>query len=129
MRTEGDWAFDIHLEAHLQTEAMPAPQRLCATNFRYLYWNMLQQLAHHTVNGCNLRPGDLLASGTISGPTPDSYGSLLELAWRGTKPLQLPNGEERSWLLDRDRLTMTGWCEGEGYRVGFGEVRGRVEAG
>ena len=126
LQASGDWAFDIQLEAHLQTAGMPAPHRLCATNHRYLYWNMCQQLAHHTVNGCNLRPGDLLASGTISGPTPDSAGSLLELARRGAKPIQLPSGEERSWLQDEDRLTITGWCQGDGYRVGFGEVMGRV---
>ncbi|HKZ69169.1 MAG TPA: fumarylacetoacetase [Anaerolineales bacterium] len=126
LQASGERAFDIQLEAHLQTAGMPAPHRLCATNYRYLYWNMCQQLAHHTVNGCNLRPGDLLASGTISGPTPDSAGSLLELARRGAKPIQLPSGEERSWLQDEDRLTITGWCQGDGYRVGFGEVMGRV---
>ena len=100
--------------------------RICASNFKYLYWSLAQQLAHHTVNGCNLRPGDLLASGTISGPTPDSYGSLLELAWRGTRPLTLPGGEQRSFLQDGDRVTMTGWCQGDGYRVGFGTVTGTV---
>ena len=78
------------------------------------------------VNGCNLRTGDLLASGTISGPAPDSYGSLLELAWGGKKPLTLPGGETRTFLQDGDRLTLTGWCQGPGYRVGFGEVTGRV---
>ena len=93
---------------------------------RYLYWNICQQLAHHTVNGCNLCPGDLLASGTISGPTPDSYGSMLELAWRGTKPIMLTSGETRSFLQDGDRVTFRGWCQGEGYRVGFGEVTGKV---
>jgi fumarylacetoacetase len=91
-----------------------------------MYWNICQQLAHHAVNGCNLRPGDLLASGTISGPTPGSYGSLLELTWRGSKPLELPNGEKRTFLQDGDRITMTGWCKGQGYRVGFGEVTGKV---
>ena len=104
------------------------PVRISASNFRHLYWSMAQQLAHHTVNGCNLRPGDLLASGTISGSTPDSYGSLLELAWRGTKPVSLPNGEQRSFLQDGDRLTLTGWCQGVGYRVGFGAVTGTVLA-
>ena len=85
-----------------------------------------QQLAHHTVNGCNLRPGDLLASGTISGPTPDARGCLLELTWRGSQPLDLADGETRTFLQDGDRVTMTGWCQGDGYRVGFGEVTGRV---
>jgi len=119
-------AFDIRLEVLLQSEKMDRPARISASNFRHLYWSMAQQLAHHTVNGCNLRPGDLLASGTISGPTPDSYGSLLELTWRGSKPLALPGGETRTFLQDGDRLTLTGWCQGDGYRVGFGEVTGRV---
>lgn len=119
-------SYAIHLEVWLKGERMPAPHRLSATNFKHLYWSMAQQLAHHTVNGCNLQPGDLLASGTISGPTPDSRGSLLELAWRGAQPLQFPNGETRSWLQDGDRLTLTAWCAGSGYRVGFGEVTGKV---
>ncbi len=126
LRTSGDQAYDIHLEVYLQSEKMDRPQRICTSNFKYLYWNVAQQLAHHTINGCNLRPGDLLASGTISGPTPDSYGSLLELAWRGSRPLSFPNGEQRSFLQDGDRVTMTGWCQGRGYRVGFGEVTGKV---
>jgi len=127
LQSEGEWAFDIQLAAHLQTESLTEPFKLCATNFKYVYWNMAQQLAHHTSNGCNLRPGDLLASGTISGPTPESSGSLLELAGRGSKPVQLPNGEARSWLQAGDSLTVTGWCQGAGYRVGFGEVVGKVE--
>ena len=90
--------------------------------------NMAQQLAHHTSNGCNVCPGDLMASGTISGPSPDSYGSLLELAWKGTRPVQLPTGETRTFLEDGDRVTMTGWCQGEGYRVGFGEATGKILA-
>jgi len=110
----------------LQSEKMARPHRICASNAKYVYWNVCQQLAHHTVNGCNLRTGDLLASGTISGPTPDSYGSMLELAWRGTKPLILPDGEKRSFLEDGDGIRMTGWCQGNGYRVGFGEVTGRI---
>jgi fumarylacetoacetase len=122
----GDWAFDIHLEVNLQGEKMDRPHRICASNFKYLYWNVCQQLAHHTVNGCNLRPGDLLASGTISGPTPDAYGSLLELAWKGTRPVAFPNGETRTFLQDGDRITLTGWCQGQGYPVGFGEVTGRL---
>jgi fumarylacetoacetase len=121
-----DWAFDIHLEAHLQTAQTERPHVISKTNSKYLYWNVLQQLAHHTVNGCNLCPGDLLASGTISGPAPDSFGSLLELAWGGKKPLTLPGGATRTFLQDGDRLTLTGWCQGQGYRVGFGEVTGQV---
>ncbi len=126
LRTTAPGSFDIHLEVTLQGEKMDRPERISASNFRHLYWSMAQQLAHHAVNGCNLRPGDLLASGTISGPTPDSLGSLLELAWKGTRPLAFANGEKRVFLHDGDRVTMTGWCQGDGYRVGFGEVTGRV---
>jgi fumarylacetoacetase len=126
LRSPGDWGLDIQLEVWLQSAKMEQPQRLCLSNAKHLYWNICQQLAHHAVNGCNLRPGDLLASGTISGPTPDSYGSLLELAWKGTKPIALANGETRVFLQDGDRLTMTGWCQGQGYRIGFGEVVGTV---
>jgi fumarylacetoacetase len=126
LQIAGPRAFDIHLEVHLQGAKMERPQRICASNTKYLYWNIDQQLAHHTVNGCNLQPGDLLASGTISGPTPDSYGSMLELAWKGTRPLSFPNGETRVFLQDGDRVTMTGWCQGNGYRVGFGEVTGKI---
>jgi fumarylacetoacetase len=100
---------------------------LSRSNFKHMYWSMAQQLAHHTSNGCNLRPGDMLASGTISGPTPDSFGSMLELAWNRTKPIELPNGEARVSVQDGDRVTITGWCEhADGYRVGFGEVTGRI---
>jgi fumarylacetoacetase len=126
LRSPREGAFDIQLEVHLQSQEMAEPAVISRSNFRYLYWNMAQQLAHHTITGCNMRPGDLLASGTISGPTPDSYGSLLELAWRGTRPITLPNGEERSFLEDGDRVTLTGWCQGDGYRVGFGEVKGEI---
>ncbi len=126
LQSEGELAYDIQLEVLLQSAPMDTPQTIARSNFRYLYWNMNQQIAHHTITGCNLRPGDLLASGTISGPTPDSYGSLLELTWRGTRPIGLPTGETRTFLEDGDRLTLTGWCEGDGYRVGFGEVTGRL---
>jgi fumarylacetoacetase len=126
LQSGGNWAYDIHLEVHLQSAAMNHPQRICASNAKNLYWNICQQLAHHTVNGCNLQPGDLLASGTISGPSPDSYGSMLELAWKGTKPLRLTSGETRTFLEDGDRITMTAWCQGDGYRIGFGEVTARI---
>ena len=118
--------YDIELEARLQTSTMDAPHVITRTNFQHLYWSMAQQLAHHAVGGCNLQPGDLLASGTISGPTEDSRGCMLELTWRGANPLTLPNGESRKWLEDGDTLSISGWCQGEGYRVGFGEVTGRV---
>ncbi|HEX7273856.1 MAG TPA: fumarylacetoacetase [Casimicrobiaceae bacterium] len=121
----GAQAFDIRLEVAL-APAGSTTTTLCRTNFRYLYWSMAQQLAQHTVSGCNTRVGDLMGSGTISGATPDSWGSLLELAWNGTKPVALANGARRSFLEDGDEVVLTGWCQGEGYRVGFGEVRGTV---
>jgi fumarylacetoacetase len=126
LRAENDFTFDIHLEAGLQTSSMEAPHVITRTNFHNLYWSIAQQLAHHTVNGCNLQPGDLLASGTISGPTEESRGCMLELTWRGANPLKLPNNETRKWLEDGDTLNITGWCQGDGYRVGFGEVNGKI---
>ncbi len=128
LRSPGEWAFDVHLEVWLQTAAMEAAERIVASNLKYLYWNVAQQLAHHTVNGCNLRPGDLLASGTISGPARDSRGCLLELTWRGEEPLTLSSGQRRTFLEDGDRVVMTGWAQGDGFRVGFGEVSGRLLA-
>ena len=126
LQTTGDWAYDIKLDVTLQTEKLKTPFKISSSNFKYLYWNILQQLAHHTITGCNMKTGDLLASGTISGPAPDSYGSLLELAWKGEKPIKLPNGEERKFLEDGDTLTISGYCQGDGYRVGFGEVEGKI---
>ena len=126
LRWEKDITFDIHLEAHLQTSSMNAPHVITRTNSQNLYWSVAQQLAHHTVNGCNLEPGDLLASGTISGATEESRGCMLELTWRGANPLKLPNGETRKWLEDGDSLTITGSCQGDGYRIGFGEVAARI---
>jgi fumarylacetoacetase len=105
---------------------METPHPVTTTNFRRMYWDVYQQLAHHTVNGCNLRPGDLLASGTISGPTRDSYGSLLELTWRGENPIDLPSGETRTFLEDGDRVTLTGWADAGDYRVGFGTASAQV---
>jgi fumarylacetoacetase len=100
--------------------------RICQTDSRYLYWSFAQQIAHHTVNGCSLRPGDLLASGTISGPTRESRGCLLELTWRGSEPIRLADGSLRRWLEDGDTVTMRGWAQGEGYRIGFGAVTGTI---
>ena len=91
-----------------------------------MYWNMAQQLAHHTVNGCNVRGGDLLGSGTISGPTPDSYGSMLELAWKGTKPVPMTDGTERKFIQDGDTVTMRGFCQNDKIRLGFGEVTSKL---
>jgi fumarylacetoacetase len=126
LRTAGAHGFDIHLEVALQGAGMTRPHVICRSNYKHLYWNMCQQLAHHTITGCNVRPGDLLASGTISGPTPEAYGSLLELAWGGERPLSLPGGDRRIFIEDGDRIVMTGWCQGAGHRVGFGEVAGRI---
>ncbi|MCP3740462.1 fumarylacetoacetase [Rossellomorea sp. BNER] len=119
-------SFDIELAVNLRGENMEYPQRICQSNFRHLYWSMAQQIAHHTVGGCNLRTGDLLASGTISGSTPESRGSLLELTWGGLEPILMNNGEQRKWLEDGDELTLTAWCQGNGYRIGFGEVTGCI---
>ncbi|MEW9668445.1 fumarylacetoacetate hydrolase family protein [Ammoniphilus sp. 3BR4] len=126
MKQSDPRAFDIQLEVYLQGRQMEEPQRICSSNFSHLYWSMAQQIAHHTVGGCNLRPGDLLASGTISGPEKESRGCLLELTWRGSEPIVMKNGEQRIWLEDEDQITMTGWCQGDGYRIGFGEVAGRI---
>ena len=126
LRWENDFTLDIRLEAQLQTSSMKASHVITRTNFQNLYWSIAQQLAHHTVNGCNLQAGDLLASGTISGATEESRGCMLELTWRGANPLKLPNGETRKWLEDGDTLAITGWAQGNGYRVGFGEVSGCI---
>jgi fumarylacetoacetase len=126
LKRADDFTFDIPLEARLQTAKMTGAQTITRTNFRNLYWSIAQQLAHHTVNGCNLQPGDLLASGTISGPTEESRGCMLELTWRGANPLQLSSGVSRKWLEDGDILSITGYCQGDGCRIGFGEVSGRI---
>jgi len=126
LRAEGDAAYDITLEVDLQTPSMSDAHTVCRSNTKHLYWTMRQQLAHHTINGCNARPGDLMASGTISGPTEDSYGSMLELSWRGEEPVPLPGNETRSFLEDGDRVIMRAYAEGHGYRVGFGTAEGTV---
>lgn len=126
LRTSGARTFDIQLEVGL-TPKGGSETIICRSNFKHLYWNMAQQLAHHTVNGCNVRAGDLMASGTISGDTPDSFGSMLELAWKGTKPLKLSDGSERKFLQDGDTVTMRGYCEKGDLRIGLGEVSGTVE--
>ena len=118
-------AFDISLSIQLQPQNNTA-HTISRSNTQHLYWTIAQQIAHHSVTGCNMRPGDLLASGTISGPTPDSYGSMLELAWRGERPLTLPNGETRTFLQDGDTITLTGWCKADDLTIGFGEVTGTI---
>jgi fumarylacetoacetase len=123
----GGSGFDITVEVWLRTQKMPEPVRISRGSFRDMYWTVAQLVAHHTSNGCNLRPGDLLASGTISGTTKESRGCLLERTWRGTEPLELPGGEQRRFLEDGDEVIMRGYCEREGStRIGFGECRGVV---
>ncbi len=117
--------YDLNLSVSIAPKES-AETVVCRSNYRHMYWNTVQQLAHHTVNGCNLRIGDLLASGTISGPEADSYGSMLELAWKGSKPLKLSDGSTRSFIHDHDTVVIRGWAEKEGMRVGFGEVRTEV---
>ena len=126
LQTDSAYGYDIQLEVTLQSESMDMPHTISKSNMKYLYWNIVQQLTHHTVTGCNMRTGDLCGTGTISGPTKDSFGSMLELTWRGEKPITLPNGETRKFLQDGDTVAMKGYCQGDGYRVGFGDVSAKV---
>ena len=126
LASSGARTFDIELEVLLRGASMAEAEVIARSNYRSLYWDPRQQLAHHTVNGCRLRTGDLFASGTISGADPGSRGSMLELAWKGTQPLTLSNGERRSYLQDGDEVILRGASRGPGRRVGFGEVRGTV---
>lgn len=125
LKFEGNKSYDIQLEVAIEIPQHPE-KIVSQSNFKYMYWNMAQQLAHHTVNGCNIRCGDLMGSGTISGPTPDSYGSMLELAWKGTKPIQMPDGSERRFIQDHDTVIMRGYCQNNGIKIGFGEVRSKL---
>lgn len=122
---EGDKNFDIFLEVLLKPESA-GETVISRSNFKYMYWNVNQQLAHHTVNGCNLQVGDMYASGTISGPSPGSFGSMLELAWNGQRPLVLPDGSERSFVEDGDEIILRGYAQKDGVRIGFGECRAKV---
>ena len=121
----GKDSYDIQLQVAIETESKVETE-ICHSNFKYMYWTMAQQLAHHTVNGCNVRGGDLMGSGTISGPSEGSYGSMLELAWKGTKPLTLNDGTQRRFILDGDTVVMRGYCQNENVRIGFGEVKGKL---
>ena len=125
LQYEGMKNYNVNLQVAIQPEDKEETVA-CDSNFKYMYWNMTQQLAHHTVNGCNMRVGDLLASGTISGPTPDSYGSMLEISWRGSKPVKMNDGSERKFINDGDTVIMRGWCEKDGVRIGFGEANGKI---
>jgi fumarylacetoacetase len=127
----GSGAFDIQLQVGLQTPQMRATGQadasICRTSYRHAYWTVAQMLTHHTVNGCNLQPGDLFGSGTLSGPTLDQAGALIELTTGGKNPIALPNGEQRTWLEDGDSVVLRGWCERDGAaRIGFGECVGTV---
>ena len=120
LQVEQNKNFDINLEVILNRNI------ISRTNFKQMYWSIAQQVAHHTVNGCNLKIGDLIASGTISGSESNTYGSMLELSWGGKNPIKLPNGETRTYLQNGDELTLSGFCEKEEMRVGFGEVSGKI---
>jgi fumarylacetoacetase len=117
--------YDINLEASIMPEG-GEQSLVCRSNFKYMYWSMAQQLTHHTVNGCNLRSGDMMGSGTISGPTPDSYGSMLELSWRGQKPVPLTDGSTRKFIEDGDTVILRGYCQNQDVRIGFGTCSGKV---
>ncbi|XP_018567166.1 fumarylacetoacetase isoform X2 [Anoplophora glabripennis] len=118
--------FDINLQVDIAPKGSNVSTTVCRSNYKYLYWTVKQQLAHHTITGCNVNPGDLMGSGTISGDTSDSYGSMLELSWKGTKPLVLLDGSQRKFLLDDDTVTMKAVCEGDDYNIGFGTCSGTL---
>jgi fumarylacetoacetase len=120
--------YDLELDVALRAAGANAPAGISRTNFKYMYWSSVQQLMHHASSGCAMNVGDLLGSGTISGPEKNQRGSLLEISWNGTEPVELPGGVKRSFLEDGDSLVMRGWCQGNGYRVGFGEVEGTILA-
>lgn len=122
LRIAGKNNYDLNLEVLIQPKGNQE-SLICKSNFKYMYWNMNQQLAHHTVNGCNIRVGDLYASGTISGPDPGSYGSMLELSWKGTQPIELGDGSKRTFIQDHDTVIIRGYCQNESLRIGFGEAR------
>jgi fumarylacetoacetase len=125
LQQKGDHAFDINLEVAIKPEKGEY-QIISRSNFKHLYWTMSQQLAHHTSNGCRVNSGDMMGSGTISGPTPDSYGSMLELTWGGKNPIQMNDGSERKFINDGDTVVMKGFCENENVRIGFGEVSSKL---
>jgi fumarylacetoacetase len=121
-----DWAVNLELAFGIQTPNMDKPEYISHTNFKYMYWDIAQQLTHHSINGCAMNTGDLFGSGTISGPTPDSYGSMIEMTEGGKNPIKLNDGSERVFLKDGDTAVITGFCQADGYRVGFGSVSGKI---
>ncbi len=120
--------FDIDLHLEIKTPKMDKYQEISHTNYKHMYWDIAQQVAHHTVNGCNLRPGDILGTGTISGTTADSYGSLIELTWNGSNPIHLNSGEERVYLADNDSMQVTAWAKKDNLCIGFGNAEATVLA-
>ena len=118
--------YDIHLEILMQPQKAAKPTTLAKTNYSRMYYSAAQQLCHHAIGGCKMNSGDLLGSGTISGPTREEYGSLMELSWAGKKPIKLDTGESRGFIEDGDTLTLTGWAQGEGYKIGFGQCKGKI---
>lgn len=125
LQQTGNHAFDINLEVLIQPENGEETS-VSKSNFKYMYWTMSQQLAHHTINGCQVNAGDMMGSGTISGPTPDSYGSMLELTWGGKNPITLKDGTERKFIADNDTVIMRGSCTKNDLRIGFGEVSSKL---
>ena len=125
LQYKGEKSYDINLEVYIAPEN-GQENKISTSNFKYMYWNMSQQLAHHTVNGCNVNSGDMMGSGTISGKSPDSYGSMLELTWRGEKPIKLPDGSERKFINDNDTVILKGYCKNETVRIGFGECKSKL---
>lgn len=125
LKYDGKKHIDIHLEVAIQPENS-TEKVVSKSNYKYMYWNMNQQLAHHTVNGCNIKAGDMMASGTISGNDESAYGSMLEISWKGTKPIAMPDGSERKFILDNDTVIMRGFAQKNGVRVGFGEVKTKI---
>jgi fumarylacetoacetase len=125
LKQKGNNSFDIHLGVDITPQNGPATT-VSKSNFKYMYWTMAQQLAHHTINGCKVNSGDMMGSGTISGATPDSFGSMLELSWQGTKPVHLADGATRKFIEDNDTVTMRGHCSKNGVRIGFGEVSTKI---
>ena len=128
LKFDGMKNYDINLSVSITPENSNIESVVCKSNFKFMYWNMIQQVAHHTVNGCNLNVGDMMASGTISGHNKDSYGSMLELSWGGKDPIELTDGSKRTFINDLDTITMRGYCEKNDIRVGFGEVKSKLLA-
>jgi len=125
LQIEGDQNYEVNLDVYIQTPN--GDENLVSqSNFKYMYWSATQMVAHHTVNGCNIRVGDMMASGTISGPEPHQYGSMLELAWAGSKPLTMKDGTERKFINDNDTVVMRGYAERDGKRIGFGDVSCKI---